>query len=139
MHADPDQLPARWAGLLSLNPLATGLSPAERRLRTRALALLFYVLCAPLVMWYEYYRAFPAYFDPAPPAPSAPPTGEAVAPAPNVPRGKVFADILVRMGDQMLIAWLPNDVLWPSVLLDNPQNFQLGQLEGDALRHESLA
>jgi hypothetical protein len=33
------------------------------------------------------------------------------------------------MGERMLKAWLPNDILWPSILLDNPQNFQMGQLE----------
>ncbi len=137
MHADPDQAPSRWARLRHLNPLAAGLGPAGRLLRGLALALLLYALCAPLVMWYEYQRAFPAYFDPAPPASpapaaaeaSAPATAESSAPAAQIARGTVYADTLVRMGEQMLTAWLPNDLLWPSILLDNPQNFQLGQLE----------
>ena len=29
--------------------------------------------------------------------------------------------------------WMPNDLIWPTILLDNPQNFQLGELE--AMRH----
>ncbi|MFH1035993.1 MAG: DUF2333 family protein [Pseudomonadota bacterium] len=142
MPDDTDLAPSRWARFRYFNPLATGLGPAGRLLRGLALCVLIYALCAPAVMWYEYDRAFPAYFNPAPPAAPAgetAPTGEsgaapapaAVAPVPAAQpaRGVVYADTLIRMGEQMLRAWLPNDVIWPSVLLDNPQNFQLGQLE----------
>ncbi|MBF0529038.1 MAG: DUF2333 family protein, partial [Deltaproteobacteria bacterium] len=31
--------------------------------------------------------------------------------------------------DEMANNWLPNNKLWPTVFLDNPQNFQLGELE----------
>jgi hypothetical protein len=34
--------------------------------------------------------------------------------------------LLVR---QMYANWLPNDIFWPTVLLDNMPNFQMGQLE----------
>jgi hypothetical protein len=33
------------------------------------------------------------------------------------------------MARDMQLAWLPNDLIYPTVLLDNPQSFQLGQLE----------
>jgi hypothetical protein len=33
------------------------------------------------------------------------------------------------MGTEMLDAWLPNDLIYPTIFLDNPQNFQLGELE----------
>lgn len=129
MHADADQAPSRWARLRHLNPLAAGLGPAGRLLRALALAALVYVVCAPFIMVFEYYRAFPAYFDPAPPAPAPAEAGAPVASAGQPARGTVYADTLIRMGQRMMVAWLPNDVLWPSILLDNPQNFQLGQLE----------
>jgi hypothetical protein len=31
--------------------------------------------------------------------------------------------------EQMLKNWLPNDIFWPTIFLDNMPNFQLGQLE----------
>lgn len=43
--------------------------------------------------------------------------------------GLAFTETLITMGDQMTKAWLPNDVFYPTVFLDNPQNFQLGELE----------
>jgi hypothetical protein len=43
--------------------------------------------------------------------------------------GMMFTRTLVRMSDNMTDRWLPNDMLWPTIFLDNPQNFQLGQLE----------
>ena len=43
--------------------------------------------------------------------------------------GMMFTQTLVRMSENMTDRWLPNDMLWPTVFLDNPQNFQLGQLE----------
>lgn len=43
--------------------------------------------------------------------------------------GLAFTQTLISMGDEMTKAWLPNDILFPTVLMDNPQNFQLGELE----------
>lgn len=43
--------------------------------------------------------------------------------------GTAFIQTLVRMSGDMTVNWLPNDKIYPTVLLDNPQNFQLGQLE----------
>ena len=57
---------------------------------------------------------FPDFFKP-----------EAVGKKPGV----VFTSTLIRMGDEMLEAWLPNDVIYPTIFLDNPQNFQMGELE----------
>lgn len=114
---------SRWSWLARLNPLAQGLGPAGRLLRLAALMLLAYALSCPPIMIYEYQRAFPEFFDPAP-QPAAEGQTQA-APA----RGVVFTGALITMSQRMLESWLPNDLLWPSVLLDNPQNFQLGQLE----------
>ena len=47
--------------------------------------------------------------------------------------GLAFTETLILLGDEMMKAWLPNDMLYPTVFLDNPQNFQLGELE--ALRY----
>ncbi|MFH1059130.1 MAG: DUF2333 family protein [Pseudomonadota bacterium] len=109
-----------------LNPLAGGLGKGRRLLRLGWVVAVLWLLAAPFVMWWEYDRAFPPFFDPRP-QPAA--SGDAgAAPAPP-PRGSVYADTLIFMGERMMQAWLPNDILWPSILLDNPQNFQLGQLE----------
>ena len=43
--------------------------------------------------------------------------------------GLAYVDALLYIHDEGMRPWLPNDKLWPSVLLDNPQNFQLGELE----------
>ena len=104
------------------NPLAAGLSPLGRVWRTFLWVFLLYVISVPLVMWYEYNRAFPSFFDPVP-ARSAPEAQKVIPP------GEVFTDTLVTLGHSLLRAWLPNDVVYPSVFLDNPQNYQLGQLE----------
>ncbi len=121
---EQDDLGPRW--WWRLNPLAGGLGPAGRIMRAAVAALILYLLCAPLIMWYEYNRAFPAFFDPAPAASKGQDAGAGqAAPA----KGTIFAGALITMSERMLSAWLPNDVFYPSVLLDNPQNFQLGQLE----------
>lgn len=44
-------------------------------------------------------------------------------------KGLSLANTLVVIGDDLFSNWLPNDKIWPTVLLDNPQNFQLGELE----------
>jgi hypothetical protein len=106
------------------NPLAQGLGPGGRLWRGLLLLVLLYLVCTPVVMWYEYQRAFPPFFDPRP-APTAKDGQASAAP----PAGAVFADTLITLSRRMLVAWLPNDVIYPSIFLDNPQNFQLGELE----------
>lgn len=44
--------------------------------------------------------------------------------------GLAYVDALLHVYEDGMKPWLPNDWLWPSALLDNPQNFQLGELEG---------
>jgi hypothetical protein len=62
-----------------------------------------------------YYYHFPAYFE---------------RPAPERQKPGVFlTGTIIRIAEDMTAHWLPNDVLWPTVLLDNPQSFQLGELE----------
>ena len=43
--------------------------------------------------------------------------------------GLMFTDTLITMAEEMVDRWLPNDKIYPTVFLDNPQNFQLGELE----------
>ena len=43
--------------------------------------------------------------------------------------GKMFTQTLLEMTTEMTGHWLPNDKIWPTVFLDNPQNFQRGELE----------
>lgn len=74
--------------------------------------IVFYLLLTPLIM--TYYYDFPEFFE----IEEKPAKG-----------GVVFTNTLLRMGDEMLTAWLPNDILYPTIFLDNPQNFQLGELE----------
>jgi hypothetical protein len=113
-----------------INPLAGGLGPAGRIVRGAVAAAILYLLCAPLIMWYEYERAFPAFFDPAPPAAQGQDPSPAAGTAPAAPaKGVVLTGALITMSERMLVSWLPNDAFYPTVLLDNPQNFQLGQLE----------
>ncbi|MEK9175097.1 MAG: DUF2333 family protein, partial [Patescibacteria group bacterium] len=52
-------------------------------------------------------------------------------------KGLAYTDTLIRIAEDMngswytIKNWLPNDIIAsPSRLLDNPQNFQLGELEG---------
>ncbi len=114
---------SRWRWF---NPFAAGINPANRVFRAVLLVVLLYILSAPFVMWYEYQRAFPEFFDPRP---AKDVSGDAVAGKTKPPAGVVFTDTLITMSNAMLESWLPNDVIYPSILLDNPQNFQLGQLE----------
>lgn len=44
--------------------------------------------------------------------------------------GLTTAQTMVSLAAVMNQRWLPNDFLWPTRLMDNPQNFQLGYLEG---------
>ena len=114
-------------GCLSwFNPLAADLGLAGRLVRLVLLLALLYGLSIPVVMVYEYGRAFPEPFDPRPQPIAGQDAGAAPAPP---PRGVVFTDTLIRLSERMLVSWLPNDVIYPSIFLDNPQNFQLGELE----------
>jgi hypothetical protein len=106
-----------------LNPFGSGLQAGGRLWRAVLLLVVLYFISAPFVMWYEYNRAFPPFFDPTPP-PSAPAESQMLQTS-----GMVFTSTLITLGDNMLAAWLPNDVIYPAILMDNPQNFQLGELE----------
>jgi Uncharacterized protein conserved in bacteria len=56
--------------------------------------------------------------------------GEPVkAPPANWTKGLMMTDTLIVIGDDLFSNWLPNDQIWPTVFLDNPQNYQLGALE----------
>ncbi|MCI0513891.1 DUF2333 family protein [candidate division KSB1 bacterium] len=76
------------------------------------LLLLLYLLATPVIMFLNYH--FPAFF-------TVVDTG--------TKSGVLFTSTLIQMGDAMLQPWLPNDVVYPTIFLDNPQNFQLGELE----------
>ena len=44
-------------------------------------------------------------------------------------KGLMTANTLIVISEDLFSNWLPNDQIWPTIFLDNPQNFQLGQLE----------
>ncbi|WP_028321373.1 DUF2333 family protein [Desulfatiglans anilini] len=44
-------------------------------------------------------------------------------------RGAAFVRANLVLLEQMIDNWLPNDLFWPTIFLDNMPNFQLGQLE----------
>jgi hypothetical protein len=71
------------------------------------------LVVASLVIMVLNYR-FPAFFNVE--------TGKAKP-------GVVFNQTLITITEQMADRWLPNDKFYPTIFLDNPQNFQLGQLE----------
>ena len=43
--------------------------------------------------------------------------------------GAAFVKVNELLIEQMSDNWLPNDLFWPTVFLDNMPNFQIGQLE----------
>lgn len=45
------------------------------------------------------------------------------------PKGALFVKTNQALIAQMLENWMPNDLFWPTVFLDNMPNFQIGQLE----------
>ncbi len=47
----------------------------------------------------------------------------------NQVKGAYFIQANQVLIEQMAENWLPNDLFWPTVLLDNMPNFQIGQLE----------
>ena len=44
-------------------------------------------------------------------------------------RGERFVRANQLLIEQMFRDWLPNDLFWPTVFLDNMPNFQIGELE----------
>ena len=44
-------------------------------------------------------------------------------------KGVYFVKANQALVERMLDRWLPNDIFWPTVFLDNMPNFQLGKLE----------
>ncbi len=44
-------------------------------------------------------------------------------------KGTAFVRVNQQLIKQMYENWLPNDIFWPTVFLDNMPNFQLGELE----------
>lgn len=120
-QVNPEKKPSRLRLLRIFNPLAKGIKGPSRLVRALLLLALLYALAAVPICLYNYYRTLPDLFDPRP----APAGQAAERPKPGV----VFTGALITLGDQLLVAWLPNDIIYPTVLMDNPQNFQLGQLE----------
>jgi hypothetical protein len=47
----------------------------------------------------------------------------------NQAKGAYFIRVNQVLIEQMSENWIPNDLFWPTVLLDNMPNFQIGQLE----------
>jgi hypothetical protein len=79
-----------------------------------AVALLVAVLAVlSLVIMISNYR-FPQFFE-----------QEAKSEIPGI----LFTDTLITLTEEMAGRWLPNDKIYPTVFLDNPQNFQMGELE----------
>ena len=114
--------PAKRPGFMGLNPLAGGLGGGARIFRGILLFIVLYLLAGVGICIYEYQRAFPDFFDPLAAVKTAPKDQPLAA-------GVVFTDTLITLGNNLLKSWTPNDVIYPTIFLDNPQNFQLGQLE----------
>ncbi|MBN2009411.1 DUF2333 family protein [candidate division KSB1 bacterium] len=74
--------------------------------------ILIYLILTPFVMLFN--NTFPDFVE--------------VKPTKSKP-GVMFSSVLIEMGDDMLKAWLPNDLLYPTIFLDNKPNFQMGELE----------
>lgn len=53
----------------------------------------------------------------------------AIGELPKGVKGAAFITTNKMIIDQMLKNWMPNDIFWPTALLDNMPNFQIGQLE----------
>jgi len=50
---------------------------------------------------------------------------------PDYVQGVAYVDAILRVHDDGMRPWLVNDRAWPTVFLDNPQNFQRGLLEAE--------
>jgi hypothetical protein len=111
---------AKSSRLGIFNPFKKGASLVGRLFRLVMLLVLLYFVAAPFVCIYEYYKAFPDFFDPR----------QTYAESSEKPaKGAVFSQSLITLGDQLMKGWLPNDKIYQTILLDNPQSYQLGQLE----------
>ena len=56
-------------------------------------------------------------------------TTSAAPPPAEWKKGLMTANTLIVISEDLFSNWLPNDKVWPTIFLDNPQNYQLGQLE----------
>ncbi len=57
------------------------------------------------------------------------PEQAALADIPGGKKGAYFVKANQALVEQMKDNWLPNDIFWPTIFLDNMPNFQLGMLE----------
>ena len=62
---------------------------------------------------------------------------EVKAPPAGWTKGLMTTDTMIVIGEDLFSNWLPNDKIYPTIFLDNPQNFQLGALE--MMRYTSRA
>jgi hypothetical protein len=109
----------------------------RKKVQIPAAALVVLMLFSVAVMVVNY--SFPGFFTLSPLA--AVGAAEAVeddieeaatqaAPPPvSWPKGLMTANTLIVISENLSGNWLPNDKIWPTVFLDNPQHFQLGALE----------
>lgn len=96
-------------------------------------ALTVLVLCSLVIMLANY--RFPHFFnlivqeDGQVKAERLGAENEIKAPPAGWPSGLEIVDTMIVIGDDLFSNWLPNDKIYPTIFLDNPQNFQLGALE----------
>ena len=96
-------------------------------------ALAVMILCSLVIMLVNY--RFPHFFnlvvqeDGQVTAEPLAEESEIKAPPANTTSGLVIVDTMIVIGDDLFSNWLPNDKIYPTIFLDNPQNFQLGALE----------
>lgn len=119
----PGRLRRGWRALSGgLAATATYLVGDRRRRRWGAPVLALFVLLAlwlvsaPFVMVFNY--GFPE---------PSPRTG--VVAEEGQPPGVAYVDALLRVHEDGMRPWLVNDRVMPTILLDNPQHFQRGELE----------
>ena len=104
----------KFLSKLSLRKPDSESDEGRRKLWPTAVAVLVVVLAvASVVIMISNYR-FPHFFD-----------QEVQGETP----GLLFTDTLITLSEEMADRWLVNDKIYPTVFLDNPQNFQLGELE----------
>lgn len=103
-----------------INPFSPKTSMAGKIYRWLFIIVLPLAILTTVVAGYEYNKAFKPFFEPVPTMGK-----DEKGPAPGV----VFTNTIIKLTEQMLEGWLPNDRLWPSIFLDNPHNYQMGQLE----------
>lgn len=119
-NSDPPQKKKkRWLSIF--DPFSSGQGAFSRTISAVLLLALCYLVAAVPFGLVSYYSAFHRPVDQRP--------RQAEASEAKIAPGTVFTSTLIALGDQLLEEWLPNDVVAPTVFLDNPQNYQLGQLE----------